>query len=220
MERISDPYRRKILILSAMTLLAAVVTPAVANASGASPVIHFLLKSGDARGFVSGKTQVFRTVAAVRTAAGKSPSKSEIRRLELEGFIEAAIVRLHDRTEPPAEGVSSVFEFETEAGARAEMDAELKDELHPRALRREGSLKYFTLRHFKVPGVPKAVGFALVSNRAAAKVGRESGIAKGLFIEGSCLFAVGVYRPMSKEVAEPVISGVQAIARRTDDSCP
>jgi hypothetical protein len=220
MGRISDPNRQKILILAATTVLAVLVTPIVPNANADSPVVSFLLKSGEVRGIVPRKAQVFRTVSAVRNSAGERPARPEIGRYEEEGFVAAAIVRLHDRTEPAAKGISSVFEFEAAAGARAEMEAELKDELDPRALGKEGILKYFTLRHFKVPEVPKAVGFAFVSNKGAAEVGRESGIAKGLFIEGNCLFAVGIFQPMSKEVTEPVVNGIQAVFRRTGGICP
>jgi hypothetical protein len=220
MERISDPsYRRKIMILAATTLLAAVVMPVVPNANADPPVVSFLLKPGEVRGFAPRKAQVFRTVSAVRNAAGERPTRPEIGRYEEEGFVEAAIVRLHDRTEPAAKGISSVFEFETAAGARAEMEAELK-EVDPRALRKGSSLKYFTLRHFKVPEVPKAVGFAFVSNKAAARIGRESGIAKGLFVEGNCLLAVGVFRLRSREVVEPVRGGVRAIFNRSGGICP
>lgn len=156
----------------------------------------------------------------MRAASGERPSKIEINRYEAEGFVEAVIVRLHDRAESAAKGVSSVFEFETADGAKAEMQAELKEELDPRAMRREGVLRFLTLRHVEVPGVPTAVAFALTSNAAAAKVGFKSGIAKGLFIEGSCLVAVGIFRPTSKAVIEPVRSGVRAISERTGGVCP
>lgn len=217
-ERISDPRGRKVMILAATTLLTAVVTPIVPNASADPSIVSFLLKPGQVRRIVPRKAEVFRTVSAVRDAAGERPARPEVGRYEEEGFVEAAIVRLHDRTEPAAEGISSVFEFDTAAGARAEMEAELK-EVDPRALRKEGFPKYLTLRHFKVPEVPKAVGFVFVSNKAAARVGREFGIAKGLFIEGKCLFAIGIYRPTSKEVTEPIIGGVQAIAGRAAGGC-
>src|ERR1700733_12068604 len=107
MERISDPsYRRKIMILAATTLLAAVVMPVVPNANAAPPVVSFLLKPGEGRGIAPRKAQVFRTVSAVRNAAGERPTRPEIGRYEEEGFVEAAIVRLHDRTEPAAKGIS------------------------------------------------------------------------------------------------------------------
>jgi hypothetical protein len=34
------------------------------------------------------------------------------------------------------------------------------------------------------------------------------------------LIAIGIFRPMSKEVIEPVITGVQAISGRTGGICP
>lgn len=100
------------------------------------------------------------------------------------------------------------------------MKAELKEEIDPAALRKEEILDYLVLRHFKVPGVPTAVAFAFVSNRAAQRAGLESGVAKGLFVEGNCLFAVGDARFKSNEVVEPVISGVQAIFNRSGGICP
>lgn len=100
------------------------------------------------------------------------------------------------------------------------MKAELKEELDLRAMRKEGMLKYLILRHFKVPGVSKAVAFAFLPNEAADELGLEAGVGSGLFTEGNCLFTVGVLRPTSKEVTKPVISGVQAISGRTAGSCP
>jgi|GEM_PF-3925618 len=218
MERISDLHRPKIMILAVATLLAATATVVVPTADAGAAVVSFLLKPGDVAGIAPGMAQVFRTASAVRNAAGERPAKSEIERYEAEGFVEAAIVRLHDPAEGAAKGLSSVFEFETVAGAKAEMQVELKEELDPRAMRKEGILRFLTLRHVKVPGVPTAVAFAFTSNAAAAKLGLESGIAKGLFIDGSCLVAVGIFRPTSKEVIEPVRSGVQAISERTHEA--
>lgn len=213
-------YRRIVQVLTVTTLLAVLVAPVAANARYASPVAPFLVKSGEVRGFDLGRPQVFRTVSAVRDAAGGRPTRSEIRRYETEGFIEAAIVRLHDRAERAAKGVSSVFEFETPTGAKAEMKAKLEEEFDPAALRSKEFSRYFTSRRFTVPGVPGAAAFAYVTNRAAAKVGVESGTAGGLIVEGNCLLSVGIFRPGSKEVSELVISGLQAISGRTPGSCP
>jgi hypothetical protein len=99
------------------------------------------------------------------------------------------------------------------------MKAELKKDLEPRALRTEVK-PYFTVRRLKVPGVPTAVVFALVSNRTSDAIGVESGIAKGLVAEGNCLLEVDIYRPLSKEVVKPIIGGVQAVSRRTSGVCP
>lgn len=219
-EGICGPRWRTIRTLAATALLLAVVTRVVADAAGGSPLVPFLSKPGEIGGFKPGKAQVFRTVAAVRQASGESPAKSEIRRYEAEGFIEAAIVRIHGQVEPAAKGVSSAFEFETPAGAEVEMKAELKEEFDPDALGAKGIRRYFTLRQFKVPGVPKAVGFVFVTNKLAAKLGVETGVANGLFVKGNCLLAFGIFRPKSKEVTGPVISGVQAISRRIGGTCP
>jgi hypothetical protein len=203
-----------------MLLLVALAAPAPANAADAPPLVAFLLKPGEMSGFTPGKPRVFRTVAAVETASGEKPTVLETKRYEGEGFVEAATVRMHSKAEPAAKGISSVFEFETPIGARAEMKAELKEEIDPAALRKEGILDYFVLRHFMVPGVPRAVTFAFLPNRATERAGLESGVAKGLFVEGSCLFAVGAARFKSNEVVEPVISGVQAIFNRSGGICP
>jgi hypothetical protein len=216
--RIRRPPRQALVTFTAMLLLVALAAPVPANAADASPLVAFLLKPGDMSGFTPGKPRVFRTVAAVETASGEKPTELETKRYEAEGFVEAAIVRIHSNAEPAARGVSSVFEFQTPVGARAEMKAELKEEIDS-AARKKGILDYFVLRHFKVPGVPRAVAFAFVSNRKAERVGVQSGIAKGLFVEGNCLFTVGVARFKSNEVVEPVISGVQAIFNRSG-ICP
>jgi hypothetical protein len=218
MERIPNLGQRAARVLAA-TLLVAVVVPVVANASDVSSVIPFLLKSGEMGGFEPGKAQVFRTVSAVRSAAGERPSKPQVRRYEAEGFVEAAIVRIHGQAEPAARGISSVFGFETPTGAEAEMRAELKEEFDLEAPQ-PGGINVLTPRRFEIPGVPKSVAFAFVTNKAAARLGVESGTAKGLFIEGNCLLAVGIFRPMSKEVTEPVVNGVQAIFSRTGGICP
>jgi hypothetical protein len=203
-----------------MVFLGIVITPVPANATDASPLVPFLMLSGDMGGFGPGKAQIFPTVAEVKSAAGERPAKREIRRYEAEGFIEAALVRIHRRAEPAARGISSVFEFETPTGAEAEMKAELKEELDPEALREEGILRYLTLRHFKVPGVPQVVAFAFLPRKSADRLGVESGIAKALLVEGNCLLTVGVFSQASNEVIEPVVSGVQAIFERADGSCP
>ncbi len=218
--RIRRPPRQALASFTAMLLLAALAAPVPASAADSSPLLAFLLKSGDMRGFTAGKPRVFRTVAAVETASGEKPTESETKRYEAEGFVEAATVRMHSNAEPAAKGISSVFEFESPIGARAEMKAQLKEEMDPEALRKEGILDYLVLRRFKVPRVPGAVAFALVSNRTAERAGLESGVAKGLFVEGSCLFAVGVARFKSSEVVEPVVSGVQAIFNRSGGICP
>jgi hypothetical protein len=216
----SSRRRQVLAIFAAMLLLMAFAAPVPANAADASPLVAFLLKSGEMSGFMPGKPRVFRAVAEVETASGEKPTELETKRYEGEGFVEAATVRMHSNAEPVAKGISSIFEFETPMDARAEMKAELKEEIDPAALRKDGILDYLVLRHFKVPGVLGAVGFAFVSNRAAERAGLESGVAKGLFVEGDCLLAVGDGQFKSDEVVEPVISGVQAIFSRTGGICP
>lgn len=219
MVRSPSPYRRWVTVIIA-TALAAVMTPVVANARNVSPITPFLLKAGEVRGITPGKVQVFRAASAVRNGAGEIRTEPEIRRYETEGFVEAALVRIHDLAEPMARGVSTVFEFKTSAGAQAEMHVELKEELDPDVLRREGVFKYLALRHFKAPGVPEVRAYAFVTNRAAEKLGLESGIAHGLFVQGTCLFSIGILRPASNYVIEPVRTGIQAIAGRVDGTCP
>jgi hypothetical protein len=205
---------------AAILLLLVLAVPLPANTVDTSPLATFLLKPGEMSGFAPGRPRVFRTVAAIETASGEKPTDLEVKRYEAEGFVEAATVRMHSNTEPAAKGISSVFEFETPMSARAEMKAELNDEVDPVALRKDGILDYFTLRYFRVPGVPGAVTFALLPRKAAARSGFESGVAKGLFVEGNCLLAIGAVRFKSREVAEPVISGVQAIFNRSRGICP
>jgi hypothetical protein len=206
--------------LAATALLGATTTIVVPYANAVPSVVSLLLKPGEVREIAPGKAQVFGSAPAVRNAAGERPVKSEVERYEAEGFVEAAIVRLHDRTERAAEGLSSVFEFESVAGAKAEMHAELKEVLDPRAMRIKGILRFLTLRHVEVPSVPTAVAFAFTSKPAAVRLGFESGIAKGLFIEGTCLVTVGIFRPSSNDVMEPVRTGIQAISERTAGTCP
>lgn len=218
--RIRRPPRQALAIFAAMLLLVAYAASVRANAATTSPLVGFLLKPGEMSGFMPGKPRVFRTVSVIETVSGEKPTELEIKRYETEGFVEAATVRMHSKTEPGAKGISSVFEFETPIDARTEMKAELEEEIDPAALRKEGILDYLILRHFKVPGVPRAVAFAFVPNRAAERAGLKSGVAKGLFVEGNCLLAVGVVRFKSKKVVEPVISGVQAIFNRSGGICP
>jgi hypothetical protein len=218
--RIRRPPRQALATFGAMVLLVALAAPVLVNAADTSPLVAFLLKPGELSGFTPGKPRVFRTVAAIETASGEKPTELVTMRYEAEGFVEAATVRMHSNAEPAAKGISSVFEFETPLDARAEMKAELKEEINPAALRKEGILDYLTLKQFKVPGVPRAVAFAFVSNRTAERAGLESGVAKGFFVEGNCLFAVGVGKFTSDEVVEPVISGVQAIFTRSGGICP
>jgi hypothetical protein len=199
-------------------MLAAVVPPVAASGANLSPLVPFLLKPGDMSGFKPGRPQVFRTLGAVREASGEKPPKREIRRWEAEGFVEAVIALIHDSDEPSSVGNSSVFEFETTTGAKAELHAEEKEESE--VMMPAASRKYFTRRRFDVPGVPSAVVYAFVTNRAAAKLGVESGIAKGLFTEGNCLITIGIARFASNEVTKPVIGGVQALYRRTGGTCP
>jgi len=218
--RESRRRRQGLATFAAMLLVVALAAPIPANAADVSPLVAFLLEPGEMSGFTPGKPRVFRTVAAIETVSGEKPTESKAKRYEAEGFIEAATARMHSNAEPSAKGISSVFEFETPMDAKAEMKAELKEEIDPAALRKEGILDYLVLRHFKIPEVPGAVAFAFVSNRAAKMAGLESGVAKALFVEGNCLFAVGVGRFKSDEVVEPVISGVQAIFNRSGGICP
>ena len=218
-ERIFNAVLRKMRVLAVTTLLVAVGTPIAANARALSPVVPLLLKSGEVIGIKSGKCQIFQTAAAVRNGAGEVPTEAAIKRYEAEGLVEAAIVRLHDRAEPTAKGISSVFSFETPSGAKSEMKAELNEDPGPQALRIEGN-RYLVQRHFTVPGVRGAGGIAVVSSDAARKLGLEFGVAKGLFIEGSCLVAIGIFRPTSNDVTRLVVNGIQAVSERTGDSCP
>jgi hypothetical protein len=211
---------RAVPALVAAILSVAAVAPVVASAAEVSPLVPLLMKPGEMSGFVPGKPQVFRTVSAIKRGSGEGPSKVEISRYEAEGFVEAAAVRIHGQAEAAATGISSVFEFETPTGARAEMKAELKEQFNRESLGSGVGADYFILRRFTVPDVPDVVAYAFVTNKAADKIGVESGVAKGMFIEGNCLFAVGIVRFASKKVTEPVTSGVQAIFRRTGDACP
>lgn len=204
----------------AATLLLMALTAAVpANAADASPLVGFLLRPGEMSGFTPGNPRVFRTIETIETASGEKPTALESKRYAEEGFVEAAIVRMHSKAEPAAKGISSVFQFETRMDARAEMKAELKEEIDPATLRKEKILKYLDLRHFRVPGVPEAVAYAFVSNRASEKLGVEAGVAKGLLVEGNCLLSIGVGRLKSKEVVDPVVNGVQAIFNRSGGIC-
>lgn len=216
--RIFSRDLRTVGTVSATSLLVALGVAGLANAKPTSPVVYFLLKPGEVSGIDPGKAQIFRTASAVRTGAGESPSKAEVMRYESEGFVEAAIARIHDRVEPTARGISSVFVFDTPSGAREELKAEVKNAFSPQAPGIGGN-RYFVQRRFKVPEVPGAVGFAVVSNAAARKLGVEAGVAKGLFIEGSCLISVGLFRPTSNDVTRPTVSGIQAISERTG-TCP
>jgi hypothetical protein len=218
-ERTARPAQRAVIVLVAAIFLLATALPNGSPAAEVSPITAFLLKRGAIGGIVPGNARIFRSVLAVRSAYGERPAKHEVRRYETEGLLEAATVRIHDKVERAAKGFSSVFEFQTTAGAMAEMEAEVNAEVDPEVLHTVGG-QYLTLKHFSVPGVPEVVSVAFVTNNAAAQLGVESGTAKGLFVEGSCLLAVGIFRPASKDVIEPVISGVQAISERSDGMCP
>jgi hypothetical protein len=203
-------------VVSIMALTAAAI-PLRATAADVSPLAGFLLRPGEMTGFEPGKVQTFRTVAAIRGGSGQRPSMQELRRYEADGFLEAVSARIHNRGEPGAKGLSTVFEFETPAGAKAEMKAELNDEFNGIVPGPERD--YFILSRFKVPNVLNAVAFAVVTNRAAETLGVESGVSKAMFVEGDCLFTLGVYRPASNEVTKPVVSGVQSISGRAGGAC-
>src|SRR5690349_18979379 len=99
MARLFRPDLRKLRMVVVATLLAGAVTPTMATARVLSPVVPFLLKPGEVSAIDPGKPQVFRTAAAVRNGAGELPREAIARRYESEGFVEAAIVRLHDQAE-------------------------------------------------------------------------------------------------------------------------
>jgi hypothetical protein len=177
-----------------------------------------LARSGEVDGFRPGAVQIFRSIADLRNASNDlSPAKS--RRYEVEGFVEAAAVRMHDRAEPAAEGISGVIEFETPAGAMEELRAESAEELTSlRVLARRQS-RFFVLRRLEVPGVSRSVAFSFETNKAAAENGIRSGIAKGLLVEGRCLMSVGVLRRRSKEVSSLIVGAVRSISGRTTGAC-
>jgi len=200
-------------------LVVAAVTPAAAGATGASPLLPLLLKSGDVSGLGPGKAQVFRTAAAVKEGSGERLPKRDVRRLEENGFVEGATTHIHVRSEPSALGFSSVAEFETPAGAEAEMKARFKEVLDPAELRKEGLLDFLTLKHFKVPGVPTTLAFAFLTKRVAAELGLEMGIANGFFVEGRCLLTEALFRQESVDVIDPVRGAIQALAERAEVAC-
>jgi len=216
--RCAAVYAVRVVAIAASMSLVASASPVVSNVAAASPLTAFLLQPGEMGGFLPGRAQVFRTVAAVRSEFGSKPTGREIKRYESEGLVEAAAVRSHDRAEPAAKGASSVFEFSTPGAATAEMAAEIREALDPDALNTVGG-EYIILRRFHVSGVPGGAAFEFVTNASAAELGVESGTGRGMFVDGNCLFAVAVFRPASTEVRALIVTALQAISSRTRDTC-
>jgi hypothetical protein len=206
------------LVVLGLLLVAQLISVASSGATN-SLLVRFLVKPGDMKGFRPGKPQVFPSIPELTNPSGEHPSSGEIERYETEGLVEAATVRIHGRAESVAKGDSWVFRFIGTSGPMEEMKAELKKDLEPKALRTEVK-PYFSVRHLRVPGVASAAAFAFISNKASDALGVESGIAKGLVVEGNCLLELDLYRPLSKEVIRPIISAVQAVSRRAVATCP
>jgi hypothetical protein len=154
----------------------------------------------------------------VKRASGERITKREVRRLESEGFVEGAMVQLHDQTESGALAFSSVSEFNSTAGAAAELKAESKEVA--RALSSTKGHQLFELSRFSVPGVSGSVAFAFVTTKAAEKIGVKSAVGKGLYIEGSCLLTFGILRPSSRDVKGPLVHFLQSAHQRTEGTCP
>jgi hypothetical protein len=205
-------------------LLTLVTKPALVNADEVMSLTAYLLKPGEMTGFTPGDARVYRSATAFEKNLGDKPKQSRLKigRYEDEGFVEAARVRMHSWADQTASGISNAMRFGTPIGANAEMKAQWQEALDRGrgAVRGAGSSSYLILRRFRIPGVPGAAAFAVTSNRAADRLGVESGVAEGIFAEGSCVLSVANVSLSAKNVIQPVISGIQAIHKRTGGDCP
>lgn len=202
--------RRAVILGSLAVAVLAPASAAATTAQAKGPLSAYLIQKGEATGFAPKRakesTNLPQALKKIFDEKGKAYRRTRVR-LEAEGWEGVAYEPLKGEAEAKSEGISTVQQFATPAGAEAEMRFELKSDT-------SSVPKGTALSHLKVAGIPHLSAFTFTDE----KTGEAA--ADALFVEGQCFFVVGDFKPSGKQVAAPVIAGVRAIRKRTNAECP
>lgn len=190
------------------TSLALATTAAAALGATSSGLAGFLLRSGEQTGFrVHGAPRTQTSVQAFVSFAGGSTKakQTETAVLEKAGFVAASEEQL--RASHGRQAFSLVMEFTSSASARAAVAYLIKSAAQGQ------KAKGTKIATYRVKGVPSA--------RGVTAVNRTVSTANNYWTEGRCAFGSGDYiTKRTDPLSGPVISGVQALYRRTKGVCP
>lgn len=164
-----------------------------------------LVRAGEEPGFTIAKRQTHLSLKEY--LRGDPHARADAKRLKAAGFQTAAFELLKGAHK--AQAGSAVVEFKTSAGARKLTASQLA------AVHKQGAGTYTTI---KVPGVPRASGYAFTAS--ARNGGAKFRDANVYWVQGRCSLFVGDLRPGSGALAMPVIAAVKAVHRRTGGTCP
>jgi hypothetical protein len=179
---------------------------APAGAASTHSLSQYLLKSNEIPGYtVGGRPTTTSTAAGMIEGEALNPrqSQSAIATLQQAGFVKA--VQESTKGSNANEGLSSVMQFSSPAGAQA--GAALF--LHIAKTAQAGS------KQFTVAGVPGAKGVIVT--------GAEGGSANAYWSVGDCAFGAGIYDATAlsaRAVASPVQTGIKSQAKRVGATCP
>jgi hypothetical protein len=179
---------------------------APAGAASTHSLSQYLLKSNEIPGYtVGGRPTTTSTAAGMIEGEALNPrqSQSAIATLQQAGFVKA--VQDSTKGSNANEGLSSVMQFSSPAGAQA--GAALF--LHIAKTAQAGS------KQFTVAGVPGAKGVIVT--------GAEGGSANAYWSVGDCAFGAGIYDATAlsaRAVASPVQTGIKSQAKRVGATCP
>lgn len=169
--------------------------PSAASASG---INVYVIKGREEPGYPPQTPADYASAKAMETGTG-GYSPGDLKRLTAEGFRGAAV----EQTGTAEGGLSFVFEFSSVAGAKRELQAEVREDLHSNG---------HPVR-FSVAGIPSAVGIAYPNTTA----GGGGGGGNVLWQEGRCVLLVGDTDGTSS-YRKPAVAGATAIWKRTHAS--
>jgi hypothetical protein len=200
-----DMIRRiPLALLAAVAIVAAVAAPAAAAGSSTAELHQLLVKPGDMPGLrPAGSPYTSKNPGTWLGHVGyKGKEREEVEaRFVREKWVAGIEQRLSSSKGTKAEGIETLYQFKTAAGARAEMKAQLKEDTAPQELGKDESVKFF-----KIPGLSGAKAFEFIQKGKvwAANV---------LFVRGSTLALLGNFEPAGESQAV-LTAGIEAILAR------
>ncbi len=161
----------------------------------------YVEQSGDEPGFVpSGALTNTSSAAVFAGAANPNSSASYTRQLQKSGFVAGAVEAIGGSG---GNGISSVIEFKSTAGARTFEASSLRSFLRG-------------AKRFAVPGVPGAYGFGYLGNAAGGTA------VNVIWVDGDCYAVIGNAAtgaiPVSS-LSKPIVHGANTIFDRSRGHC-
>ncbi len=173
---------------------------------GAAALNAYTVRGDEEPGFVATAPVSHPTPSSfVAGESSAAEEEADIVRLRQEGFRGALVEHLDPASGSSGGGVSTIILLRSPAAARAELTDEIREAESDQA---SGG----TISQFSAPTVPGSTGFT-------ATQAQQGGAGNLLFVEGSCLLAVGDSSAQS-DLTGPLIHAAESIYGRTRGACP